>query len=74
MSAIETTPVGASFDLNSMELCHIGPATSDLSYCGAPWGSPGECGWYRGEAICPSCGNPTCPRCAQLSALEDAIQ
>ena len=54
-------------------LCHIADGGADAYYCGAPASNVGECGEYYGEAICPNCGNPTCPRCAQLDALLDAL-
>lgn len=64
-----------------MEFCHISPEEEldhDAAYCGhidhiGLGGEGTTCGEYLGEAICPWCGNPTCPRCAQLSALVHAL-
>lgn len=64
--------------LADMEFCHILVDDDSVHFCGRPVEEgdlPPPCGYdYDGEAICPSCGLPTCPRCAQLSALEDQIE
>lgn len=61
-----------------MEFCHISPDEDGIfSYCGGSGteGEPPDCpGEYDGEAICLGCGLPVCPRCAQLSDLEDALE
>ena len=50
------------------QLCHI-VDDIDRTYCGAP--VPREIhGTFRGEAVCPVCGSPTCPRCIQLLYLD----
>lgn len=59
--------------LADMSFCHIDDGSGVGSLCGEDGGPPTCEGYYDGEAICPSCGCPTCPRCAQLSALEDAL-
>lgn len=60
-----------------MDFCHVFAPDDPMErlYCGAAnMGETPACeGEYDGEAICSSCGLPTCPRCAQLSALEDAL-
>lgn len=77
MSAeLQETPNAIPEWIGDMEFCHVTPWDSDEVYCGDERVSqndtwcPGE---YNGEAICDACGRPTCPRCAQLSALDDAI-
>lgn len=64
--------------LADMEFCHVSVDDEGLfSYCGGSntEGQPANCdGIYNGEAICNSCGRPVCPRCAQLSALEDELE
>lgn len=58
--------------IKDMEFCHIRTIDQTAWLCGPPTtGDKGPtCIDYDGEAICPTCGNPTCPRCAQLEALE----
>lgn len=72
----ETTQVPPWID--GMKFCHIGatnPQPGDRPLCGAPYvTADGSCGDYEGEAICPTCGNPTCPRCAQLEAFEQELE
>ncbi len=60
--------------LADMEFCHIDDGSELRSFCGDSVGEPTCVGVYHGEAICDACGSPTCPRCAQLCALEDAIE
>lgn len=54
------------------ELCHVCAADgTEIAFCGYDTSHiEGWCADYDGEAICPSCGCPTCPRCAQLSVME----
>lgn len=54
------------------ELCHI-VDSNDRSYCGYVIYEPPH-GEFGGEAVCPVCGRPTCPRCAQLYSLDDALE
>lgn len=56
-----------------MEFCHIDDGSGEHCYCGAGGTGPSTCEAFDGEAICPQCGLPTCPRCAQLSALEELL-
>ena len=61
--------------LADMEFCHIDDGSGEHAYCLDP-SADGEItcdSFYEGAAICPTCGRPTCPRCAQLSALEDEM-
>ena len=60
--------------LSEVTFCHILLDDDSGYYCGAPgWENGPTCEDYDGEAICPSCGNPTCPCCAQLSDLEERL-
>lgn len=59
--------------LADMEFCHVATGGADSVFCGA---EPSDGEWlkcegagYAGEAICPNCGCPTCPRCAQLAEI-----
>lgn len=64
--------------LDDMEFCHICvPGSLEEVFCGEKdfeLGAISCGGLYDGEAICASCGNPTCPRCAVLSDLEDRLE
>lgn len=77
MSTTETEPTTGvpGFDLNEMRFCHIfnwdDPASKNLCGCGSSSGS--ICGEWEGEAWCEDCDQPICPRCIQLSRLEDAL-
>jgi hypothetical protein len=77
--SIEQTPRVAPSkpSLDDMEFCHICVDETLVEvYCGDE-GAKGTApcqGAYEGEAICPSCGHPTCPRCAVLSDLEDRLE
>lgn len=54
-------------------LCHIESGDGRTYYCGR--GAVGEttCKTYDGEAVCPSCGLPTCPTCAVMSSLNERL-
>jgi len=60
--------------LAEMEFCHL---SSDecvtVALCGHVCRSTLPHGEYEGETLCVDCGRPTCPRCAQLAAIEDAL-
>lgn len=62
--------------LADMDFCCIYISdTDERNLCGSPiTGKGSHATEYDGEAICSECGKPTCPRCAQLSALEDAFE
>lgn len=49
--------------------CHIVDADGLTYYCGKPRVGEVACKTYEGEAICPTCGLPTCPTCAVRSDL-----
>jgi hypothetical protein len=51
------------------EFCHIVDASGTTYYCGKPHKRGVTCKKYEGEAICPTCGRPTCPTCAVRSDL-----
>lgn len=74
MNFPETVPKTIPSWLADMEFCHVTPPDSEKPYCG--WTViTGVCpGGYKGEAICTSCGYPTCPRCAQLEALDMVLE
>lgn len=72
--ATETTIETAPAWLADMEFCHISPDDGEAAYCGHAMGEQWTCGWYDGEAVCPGCGQPTCPRCAQLEAINLSLQ
>jgi hypothetical protein len=77
MSITEINPVATPIWLVGMEFCHVMPEKGNIAFCGEACGpeTPPCPIPYDGEALCPSCGCPTCPRCAQLEALDnDAIR
>lgn len=57
------------------KFCHILDA-EDNPYCGFSGVRNGEvsCAPYNGEALCPTCGHPTCPSCAVMSSLNDRLE
>lgn len=55
-----------------MTLCHIS-YDNRVSLCGTIREGMFDCGYYDNEPICPTCGNPTCPRCAQLCDIMDNL-
>lgn len=58
--------------LAEMEFCHIiCDDDTDEVYCGQSCTSENCSSFYDGEAICDSCGCPTCPVCALMADLED---
>lgn len=72
MSAVEHEVKEVPAWWHDMDFCHVSNWGSDETLCGDGRGAmipscPGE---YAGEAVCDSCGNPTCPRCAQLAEME----
>ena len=57
------------------EFCHIVDQSLRRYYCGRPCHDRGmKCKVYEGEAICPSCGKPTCPICATQSSLNARLE
>lgn len=56
--------------IHDMKFCHISCDDGLTWYCGTLGQDGITCTNYEGEAICPICGNPTCPRCAQLEAID----
>lgn len=73
MSDTDTADVTAPSWLTDIEFCHIDDGTETRALCGAQDHLPITCADYNGEAICPTCGSPTCPQCAVLSDLEDRL-
>jgi hypothetical protein len=64
--------------MSEIELCHIVANDEPQTFCGLDCGDGNgggltPCGYYEGQAICPGCGRPTCPRCAQLASLADRL-
>jgi hypothetical protein len=55
-------------------LCHINEGDSGKAFCGALLGKISCPTEYDGSALCADCGNPTCPRCAQLEALDYELE
>jgi hypothetical protein len=55
------------------EFCHILSGDLRTFYCGRPHSGPARCKIYQGEALCPSCGKPTCPTCAVMSGLDEQL-
>jgi len=53
--------------------CHIESGDGRTHYCGKPMSGETTCKMYQGEAICPTCGLPTCPTCAVMSSLADRL-
>lgn len=56
--------------------CHIDDGSAIHYYCGGSNPTPGQftCPPYKGEAICPGCGRPTCPQCAVMADLANRIE
>lgn len=61
--------------IKDIEFCHISDEGGNL-FCGSQNDDGGPTCYpeYDGEALCPGCGNPTCPRCAQIAALEETLE
>jgi hypothetical protein len=57
---------------DSDKFCHIDCGDHRTAYCGHVHGRI-TCKPYNGEAICPTCGLPTCPTCAVMSGLNIAL-
>lgn len=54
--------------------CHIVDDSGLVAYCGVKQVGDLTCRPYNGEAICPSCGLPTCPDCAVMQSLSDRLE
>lgn len=54
--------------------CHIVDGSGEKAYCGRIQLGELTCASYKGEAICPSCGLPTCPTCAVMSSLNERLE
>lgn len=54
--------------------CHIVDGSGEKAYCGYIDTGPLTCKPYNGEAICPSCGLPTCPTCAVMASLNERLE
>lgn len=55
--------------------CHIIEGSGTRFYCGKPNPSGTHpCGLYKGELVCPSCSQVTCPTCAVRADLDDRLQ
>lgn len=75
MSSVETTTRPIPAWLADMEFCHVDDGSGARAMCGANDDTWEECSAdYDGEALCPACGWPTCPRCAQLCGLEELLE
>ena len=53
--------------------CHIVDGSGEKAYCGRKQVGATTCRYYNGEAICPSCGLPTCPDCAVMASLNERL-
>lgn len=55
--------------------CHIDDGSDIRFFCGK-LNEHGRytCKPYNGEAICPSCGKPTCPTCAVRGELDERLE
>lgn len=73
MSTIETREQETTLLMDAIELCHIDDGSDVRALCGFVDGWAPPCPEYDGEAICPRCGRPTCPRCAQRAALAEQL-
>ena len=60
--------------IKGMKFCHLVNGNEEVAICGHRCKEPGSCGIWLGEAFCDQCGQPLCPRCVQLSELEDRLQ
>lgn len=58
---------------DDLEFCHVLLDDESAHMCGRPYFGEPLCPDFDGEAICPGCGLPTCPRCAVLDDLEDRL-
>ncbi len=56
------------------QYCHIVDGSGEKAYCGRLQLGNLTCKPYNGEAICPSCGLPTCPTCAVMSSLNERLE
>lgn len=54
--------------------CHIVDGSGEKAYCGRTQLGDLTCKPYAGEAICPSCGLPTCPTCAIRQSLSERLE
>ncbi len=55
------------------EFCHIESGDGRTYYCGQRARGETTCQMYNGEAVCPTCGLPTCPQCAVMSSLNERL-
>lgn len=70
---IEATPDVTVPEKDSF--CHIDDGSDIRFFCGKlNEGGRYLCKPYMGEAICPSCGNPTCPACAVMADLDERLE
>lgn len=53
--------------------CHIVDGSKEKAYCGRTQLGELTCKPYNGEAICPTCGLPTCPTCAVMCSLDERL-
>lgn len=56
------------------EYCHIVDDSGQKAFCGRKQVGDLTCKPYNGEAICPSCGLPTCPTCAVRQSLSERLE
>lgn len=56
------------------QYCHIVDASMERAFCGKKQVGDVTCKPYNGEAICPSCGLPTCPTCAVRHSLSERLE
>lgn len=55
------------------KFCHIESGDGRTYYCGRRATGETTCQMYDGEAVCPTCGLPTCPQCAVMSSLNERL-
>lgn len=53
--------------------CHIVDGSGLTAYCGRKQHGELTCKPYNGEAICLTCGLPTCPDCAVMASLNERL-
>lgn len=73
LEVIEPTTVSNDnkFSFSEEDFCHILVGNDREAYCGYLH-NPAQtrCDDYKGEAICSTCGLPTCPICSTMEELE----
>lgn len=73
MDEVGIADVGDTTGLNDDGFCHIVDESGLRTHCGQRSDESITCKPYNGEAVCPSCGLPTCPTCAVRTDLNNRL-